>query len=92
MATDDDKQVPEPDPWAGLDIGGSEDAAAEDGGEAFTFAFDGLEDDAAAREEPSAESPADPDSAEPVSPDLLSPEQGDDRVIASIHEEPSDSD
>ena len=29
MATDDDKQVPEPDPWAGLDIDG--DAAHDDG-------------------------------------------------------------
>ena len=53
MATDDDKQVPEPDPWAGLDSGGAEDAAAEDFGEDFTFAFDGLKDAAAAREDSS---------------------------------------
>ena len=46
MATDDDKQVPEPDPWAGLDSGGAEDAAAEDFGEDFTFAFDGLKESA----------------------------------------------
>ena len=53
MATDDDKQVPEPDPWAGLDSGGAEDAAAEDFGEDFTFAFDGLKEAAAAREDSS---------------------------------------
>ncbi len=47
MATDDDKQVPEPDPWAGLDSGGSEDAAAEDAAADFTFSFEGLKDDAA---------------------------------------------
>ena len=29
MTTDDDKQIPEPDPWAGLDIGG--EPAADDG-------------------------------------------------------------
>ena len=102
MATDDDKQVPEPDPWAGLDSSGAEDAAAEDAapedfGEDFTFAFDRLKDAAAARDESSAESPADPfsadpDFAEPDSPHLLSANQGDDRVVASIHEEPSDSD
>ncbi|MCX7430425.1 MAG: hypothetical protein NTY17_05400 [Planctomycetia bacterium] len=46
MATDDDKQVPEPDPWAGLDSGGAEDAAAEDAAD-FTFAFEGSKDDAA---------------------------------------------
>ena len=53
MATDDDKQVPEPDPWAGLDSGGAEDAAAEDFGEDFTFAFEGLKEAAAAREDSS---------------------------------------
>jgi len=63
MATDDDKQVPEPDPWAGLDSSGAEDAAAEDAaaedaaaedfGKHFTFAFDRLKDDAAAHEDSS---------------------------------------
>ena len=47
MATDDDKQVPEPDPWAGLESGGAEDAAAEDAATDFTFAFEGSKDDVA---------------------------------------------
>ena len=49
MATDDDKQMPEPDPWAGLDIDGVEDAG-DDGASAFA----GIGDDAAASDEAAA--------------------------------------
>ena len=49
MATDDDKQMPEPDPWAGLDIDGVEDAG-DDG----ASAFDGIGDDAAASDQVAA--------------------------------------
>jgi hypothetical protein len=49
MATDDDKQMPEPDPWAGLDIDGVADA--DDDG---ASAFDGIGDDAAASDQEAA--------------------------------------
>jgi len=49
MATDDDKKMPEPDPWAGLDI----DRAEETGDDA-AFSFDGIGDEAAASDEPAA--------------------------------------
>ena len=35
MTTDDDKQVPDPDPWAGLDVGGADGEAEE-----MTFSFE----------------------------------------------------
>jgi hypothetical protein len=82
MATDDDKQIPEPDPWAGLDVGG-----AEDKGEEFTFSFDGLEDDTAASKDRLDDFPVDDVSAEHPSTD-----DEEDRVVASIHQEPSESD
>ena len=52
MTTDDDKQIPEPDPWAGLDVGG-----ADDKGEDFSFAFDELGDEPAASIQPPMEEP-----------------------------------
>ena len=50
MATDDDKKIPEPDPWAGLDI----DRVEETGDDA-AFAFEGIGDEAAASDEAAAE-------------------------------------
>jgi len=47
MATDDDKQTPETDPWAGLDAGESQEEA-----EGSAFAFDGVEDDVVAEDVP----------------------------------------
>jgi hypothetical protein len=56
MATDDDKQMPEPDPWAGLDIDGAEDAG-DDG----AFAFDGVGDEAVAGEDAAVREDAAPE-------------------------------
>jgi hypothetical protein len=42
MTTDDDKQVPDPDPWAGLDVGGAEGEAEE-----MTFSFEEFAEPAA---------------------------------------------
>ena len=50
MATDDDKKIPEPDPWAGLDID-----RVEETGEDSAFAFEGIGDEAAASDEAAAE-------------------------------------
>jgi hypothetical protein len=50
MATDDDKTIPEPDPWAGLDID-----RVEETGEDAAFSFDGIGDEAAASDEVAAE-------------------------------------
>jgi hypothetical protein len=50
MATDDEKKIPEPDPWAGLDIDRVEDPGDDD-----AFAFDGIGDEAAADDEAAAE-------------------------------------
>lgn len=50
MATDDDKKIPEPDPWAGLDID-----RVEETGEDAAFAFEGIGDEAAASDEAAAE-------------------------------------
>ncbi len=50
MATDDDKKIPEPDPWAGLDI----DRVEETGDDA-AFSFDVIGDEAAASDEAAAE-------------------------------------
>ena len=50
MATDDDKPIPEPDPWAGLDI----DRVEETGDDA-AFSFDSIGDEAAASDEAAAE-------------------------------------
>jgi hypothetical protein len=50
MATDDDKKIPEPDPWAGLDI----DRVEETGDDA-AFSFDGIGDEAAASDEAAEE-------------------------------------
>jgi hypothetical protein len=50
MATDDDKTIPEPDPWAGLDI----DRVEETGDDA-AFSFDAIGDEAAASDEAAAE-------------------------------------
>jgi len=47
MATEDDKQIPEPDPWAGLEAGGAEDEPA-----GSPFAFEELEDEAVAEDIP----------------------------------------
>lgn len=50
MATDDDKKIPEPDPWAGLDID-----RVEETGEDAAFALKGIGDEAAASDEAAAE-------------------------------------
>ena len=52
MTTDDDKQIPEPDPWARLDVGG-----VDDKGEDFSFAFEELGDEPAASRQPPVEEP-----------------------------------
>jgi hypothetical protein len=59
MATDDDKQMPEPDPWAGLNIDGVEDAG-DDG----AFDFDGVGDEAVAGEDAAVRGDAAPQDGE----------------------------
>ena len=63
MTTDDDKRVPDPDPWAELDVGGADGNADE-----MTFAFEDFTEPAAA--EPPVEAAADADAVEePVASD-----------------------
>jgi hypothetical protein len=50
MATDDDKKIPEPDPWAGLDIDRVEETVED-----AAFAFEGIGDEVAASDEAAAE-------------------------------------
>ncbi|MFM8707667.1 MAG: hypothetical protein ACKOHK_06195, partial [Planctomycetia bacterium] len=53
MPTDDDKQSPEPDPWAGLDIG-----KADNGDDAGAFDFASLEDEPSAPFQPVVDEPS----------------------------------
>ncbi|MFM7290072.1 MAG: hypothetical protein ACKO6B_02435 [Planctomycetia bacterium] len=53
MTTDDDKQSPEPDPWAGLDIGN-----ADNGDDAGAFDFASLEDEPSAPFQPVVDEPS----------------------------------
>lgn len=81
MTTDDDKQSPEPDPWAGLDIGGTDDKVED-----RSFDFAGLEDGPQPDFDPVVEEPAVERGIElpfeSVDPPLEEP------LIAAMHADP----